>query len=125
MEALGGVDTLLQVLSQYRKKDPEDSEELEFMENVFDTLCSILAEPEIKKAFLEAEGNELMVLIMKEKALARTRAIKVLDYALQTADGADNCVRFVEAMGLKSLFNVFMGRVSTTHHLASSILILC
>lgn len=82
------------------------------MENVFDALCSILAEPEIKASFLEAEGNELMVLIMKEKGLARSRSVKVLDFALQTEEGADNCVRFVESMGLKSLFNVFMGKVS-------------
>lgn len=35
------------------------------MENVFDSLCSALAEPEIKKAFLDCEGVDLMVLIMK------------------------------------------------------------
>jgi beta-catenin-like protein 1 len=35
------------------------------MENVFDTLCSALAQPEMKKAFLEAEGVELMVIMMK------------------------------------------------------------
>lgn len=50
---------------QYRKKDPEDSEEVEFMENIFNCLCSILAEPEMKAAFLEAEGVELMVIMMK------------------------------------------------------------
>jgi beta-catenin-like protein 1 len=43
--------------------------------------------------------------------MARLRAIKVLDYALQTEDGTDNCVKFVEALGLKSLFSAFMGRV--------------
>lgn len=35
------------------------------MENVFDVLCSALAEPEIKKSFLDSEGVDLMVLIMK------------------------------------------------------------
>ena len=35
------------------------------MENIFDALCSSLNEPEIKKLFLDAEGVDLMVLIMK------------------------------------------------------------
>lgn len=35
------------------------------MENVFDSLCSALAETEVKKAFLDSEGVDLMVLMMK------------------------------------------------------------
>ena len=35
------------------------------MENVFDTLCSALGEPENKKLFLDSEGVDLMVLMMK------------------------------------------------------------
>lgn len=35
------------------------------MENLFDALCSALAEPEIKKAFLDGEGVELMLIMMK------------------------------------------------------------
>jgi beta-catenin-like protein 1 len=35
------------------------------MENIFNCLCSLLAEPEMKSAFLEAEGVELMVILMK------------------------------------------------------------
>ena len=60
-----GVEITLKVLSQYRKRDPVDAEEGEFMENVFDALCSALAEPEVKKAFLDSEGVDLMVLLMK------------------------------------------------------------
>ncbi|WWD22882.1 hypothetical protein CI109_107377 [Kwoniella shandongensis] len=107
---LEGMDALLQVLSQYRKKDPGDSEEVEFMENVFDCVCSCLAQPEMKKLFGEAEGVELMVLMMREKLLAKTRAIKVLDYALQTEDGSENCEKFVEVLGLKTFFSAFMGK---------------
>ncbi|RSH89598.1 hypothetical protein EHS25_002149 [Saitozyma podzolica] len=110
MAELDGLDTMLKVLFQYRKKDPGDNEEVEFMENVFDTLCSALAQPEMKKAFLEAEGVELMVIMMKEKLLARTRAIKVLNYAMQTEEGSDACERFVEVQGLKTFFAAFMGK---------------
>jgi beta-catenin-like protein 1 len=99
---------------EYRQKDPADSEEVEYMENLFNTLCSALAEPEAKRAFNDAEGVELMVLIMKDKKAAKTRAIKVLDYACQTdtEEGKKCGERFVEALGLKTLFPVFMGKVS-------------
>ena len=49
-------------------------------------------------------------LTSREKLLARTRAIKVLDYALQTDAGSGACVRFVEMLGLKTFFSAFMGR---------------
>ncbi|ORX34896.1 Catenin-beta-like protein [Kockovaella imperatae] len=110
---LDGMETLLKLVSQYRKKDPSSGEEVEFMEDLFNCLCSALAEPEMKAAFLEAEGVELMVIMMKEKLLARTRAIKVLDYAMQSEDGAGNCERFVESLGLKTFFSAFMGKVGT------------
>ena len=35
------------------------------MENIFNCLCSLLAEPELKQTFLESEGVELMVIFMK------------------------------------------------------------
>lgn len=35
------------------------------MENLFDTLCSALSEAAVKKLFLEAEGPDLMVLMIK------------------------------------------------------------
>ena len=50
---------------QFRRKDPADGEETEFMENLFDALCSALTEPENKKLFLDSEGVDLMVLMMK------------------------------------------------------------
>lgn len=53
------------IFQGYRKKDPADSEEVEFMENIFNCLCSVLGEAEGKKAFLEAEGVELMIIMMK------------------------------------------------------------
>ena len=78
-----GVETTLKVLSvsyicpsadqpqckssfqQYRRRDPVDADEEEFMENVFDALCAALSEPEVKTLYLEAEGVDLMLLMMK------------------------------------------------------------
>lgn len=106
------VDAILKVLSQYRRRDPADADETEFMENVFDSLCSALAEPEIKKLFLDSEGVDLMVLMMKEKMQSRSRSIKVLDYAMSRQAGTATCEVFVEALGLKTLFATFMGKTS-------------
>ncbi|KAG9127144.1 hypothetical protein FRC07_000471 [Ceratobasidium sp. 392] len=110
-----GVDIMLRVLSVFRRRDPSSADETEFMENVFDALCSSLAEPEIKELFQQAEGVDLMVLIMKENRASKSRAIKVLDYALSGPPGAANCVTFVDAMGLKTLFSAFMGKASSTN----------
>lgn len=51
-------------LQNFRRRDPIDTDEAEFMENIFDSLCSTLAEAEIKNLFLKSEGVDLMVLTM-------------------------------------------------------------
>ncbi|PSR77278.1 hypothetical protein PHLCEN_2v7971 [Hermanssonia centrifuga] len=109
---LDGVEMFLKVLSQFRKRDPVDADETEFMENVFDSLCSTLGEPEVKKLFLDSEGVDLMVLMMKEKMQSRSRSIKVLDHAMSGPAGTACCETFVEALGLKNLFSTFMGKAS-------------
>ena len=50
---------------QFRKRDPLDTEEAEFMENVFDALCSVLSEQKAKQLFLDAEGPDLMIIMIK------------------------------------------------------------
>ncbi|KAH9179717.1 DUF1716-domain-containing protein [Lactarius sanguifluus] len=91
-----GIETLLNVAS--------------FMENIFDSLCSTLAEAENKKLFLKSEGVDLMVLTMMDKMQARARAVKALDHAMSGHAGAEACMVFIEASGLKYLFNAFMGK---------------
>ncbi|KAF5322334.1 hypothetical protein D9619_000901 [Psilocybe cf. subviscida] len=107
-----GVETLLSVLSQFRRRDPVDAEETEFMENLFDALCSAMSDISVKKLFLEAEGCDLMVLMMKEKRESKSRSIKVLDYSMSGTHGAPVCEAFVEAAGIKTLFAAFMGKAS-------------
>ncbi|KAG2013629.1 hypothetical protein CC2G_010514 [Coprinopsis cinerea AmutBmut pab1-1] len=107
-----GVETVLKLLSHYRRREPADADETEYMENLFVTLCSALAEPSIKQLFLEAEGHDLMVLMMKEKLQSRSRAIKALDHAMSGPRGVHVCNAFVDALGLKTLFAAFMGKAS-------------
>ncbi|KAI0320799.1 DUF1716-domain-containing protein [Amylostereum chailletii] len=107
-----GIETLLKVASQFRRRDPVDADETEFMENIFDSLCSALGEPEVKELFLKSEGVDLMILIMKEKMQSRSRSIKTLDHAMSGQAGTEACEVFVEASGLKHLFSAFMGKGS-------------
>jgi beta-catenin-like protein 1 len=97
---------------EYRQRDPVDGEEEEFMESSFSSLCALVTPAKGKAVFLEDEGVELMIFIMKEKRLARSGAVKVLDYAMRTDAGTANCERFVEMLGLKTFFSLFMGKVS-------------
>ncbi|KAJ3084657.1 hypothetical protein HDU99_008403 [Rhizoclosmatium hyalinum] len=104
----GGITTLLKVLSAYRKKDPGDPDEIEFMENCFDALCSAVGEEEVKAVFLEEEGVELMVIILRERKMSRMRALKVLSHSMTGPGGAACSNRFIDALGLKTLFPILM-----------------
>lgn len=45
--------------------------------------------------------------------MARTRSIKVLDFAMSSdGEGAKTCLQFVECLGLKTLFPALMGKAS-------------
>lgn len=106
---LDGVDILLQVLSLYRKRDPaKDTEEEEYVENLFDCLTCVVDEDEGKEKFLDGEGIELCQIMLREGKMSKPRALRVLDHALGGAGGAVACDKFVEAAGLKTVFGMFM-----------------
>ena len=103
-----GIDNLLQALAYYKRRDPQTVDEIEMMENLFDCLCSALMFTPNREKFLKGEGLQLMILMLKEKKMSRRPALKVLNHAMCNSEGADNCVKFVEVYGLRSLFPVFM-----------------
>ncbi|XP_071784822.1 beta-catenin-like protein 1 [Asterias amurensis] len=105
---LEGIDTLLQQLAVYKRHDPTSTEENEMMENLFNCLCSALMLPSNKGRFLRGEGVQLMNLMLREKKLSRHSALKVLDHAMTGAEGAENCTKFIDILGLRSLFPLFM-----------------
>merc|ERR1719495_152961 len=49
-----------------------------------------------------------MNLMLREKKKSRTGALRVLDHALSGNDGADNCSKFVDILGLRTIFPLFM-----------------
>jgi beta-catenin-like protein 1 len=133
-----GIETFLTLLAPYRRSDPEnESEEEEYMENLFNCLTSVVDEPEGKAKFLEAEGVELCLLMVRDGKTSKSRALKVLDHACGYAEAAPTdadktngtktkdqtqdanpstgvnqatavCDKLVEARGLKPLFSTFM-----------------
>uniref|UniRef100_A0A0E0K7B6 Beta-catenin-like protein 1 N-terminal domain-containing protein n=1 Tax=Oryza punctata TaxID=4537 RepID=A0A0E0K7B6_ORYPU len=106
---INGVDGLLQAVAMYKSRDPKTSDEEEMLENLFDCLCCVLMPMENKERFVKAEGVELMIIIMKQKKLAYSSAIRTLDFAMTRFPPA--CERFVDVLGLKTAFAAFMGKI--------------
>ncbi|XP_022822052.1 beta-catenin-like protein 1 [Spodoptera litura] len=105
---LDGIDVLLQQLAFYKRNDPAGAEEQEAMENMFNSLCCALTEPSNRDRFLRGEGLQLMNLMLREKKMSRNGSLKVLDYALAGPEGRDNCNKFVDILGLRTVFPLFM-----------------
>ncbi|CAG0895016.1 unnamed protein product [Cyprideis torosa] len=105
---LDGIDVLLQQLAYYKRHNPSNPEETELMENLFDALCSSLMLESNRALFLKGEGIQLMNLMLRERKMSRIGAIRVLNFALQKKEGVDNCNKFVEVLGLRTLFPLFM-----------------
>ncbi|KAH7394463.1 Catenin-beta-like protein [Pyrenochaeta sp. MPI-SDFR-AT-0127] len=128
-----GVEVFLTNLAPYRRDDPEkDSDEEEYMENLFNCISSIVEEPSGKRKFLEAEGVELCLLLVRDGKTSKSRSLKVLDHACGYAEEVQSngmvskengsktseepmlnstiavCEKVVESRGLKPLFSTFM-----------------
>ncbi|OCT49558.1 hypothetical protein CLCR_06902 [Cladophialophora carrionii] len=104
-----GVDALLELVSAYRKRDPEkDSDEEEFAENLFDCLACVVEERFAGEKFVEGEGVELCLIMLREGRLAKARALRVLDHALSGGNATAVSIRLVDAAGLKTVFGMLM-----------------
>lgn len=109
------IDILLTQLAPYRKRDPPRAadEEQEFLENLFDSLFTCVQTPEGKSQFLALEGVELILLFLKgDGKIARSRGLKVLDFAVGGVAGDIIAEKLIEEGGLKILFSMFMKKVS-------------
>uniref|UniRef100_K3X709 Beta-catenin-like protein 1 N-terminal domain-containing protein n=1 Tax=Globisporangium ultimum (strain ATCC 200006 / CBS 805.95 / DAOM BR144) TaxID=431595 RepID=K3X709_GLOUD len=103
------MDELLQAIAPYRKRNPATDEEEEFVENLVNSLCSVLLVPSAQTHFRHLEGLELVLRCMKDRTQFVFRgALRILDHAIMS--NARNCERLVEVGGLKILFSVFMGK---------------
>ena len=117
-----GVDTYLQSLSPYRKHNPSkpNQEEEEHAENLFDSLACILEDANGKDKFLESEGIELCLLMIKEGKWSRPRALKLLDHSTSGTHSTESNTRIINSAGLKPLCTTFMKKTTprqSTEHL--------
>ncbi|OBR07903.1 Duf1716 domain-containing protein [Colletotrichum higginsianum IMI 349063] len=111
---MDAVDVLLQLVSVYRKRDPEKGgEEEEYMENLFNALVCIVDEPEGKLKLLEAEGIELCLIMLKEGKMSKQPAMRLLVHSVNDDLSGELCRKVVDAGGLKVLFSLFK---KTTQH---------
>ncbi|ROT40931.1 DUF1716-domain-containing protein [Sodiomyces alkalinus F11] len=107
------VDVMLQLAAPYRRRDPEKGgEEEEYVQNLFETLVSLVDEPEGKTKFLEAEGIELCVLMLRDSGskMNKLPTVRLLNHAVSGFSATQVCQKLVEAGGLKPLFSLFMKR---------------
>jgi len=120
LASLNAADEMLQLVAAYRKRDPEKgSDEEEYMENLFEALTCIVDEPEGKAKFLDAEGVELCLIMLKEGKLSKSASLRLLDHAAGGPSGAGVCQKIVDSGGLKTIFTMFMKKhdAQTTEHL--------
>ncbi|KAK0617552.1 Catenin-beta-like protein [Immersiella caudata] len=120
LASLNAVDEMLQLVAAYRKRDPEKGgDEEEYMENLFEALTCIVDDPEGKAKFVDAEGVELCLIMLKEGKLSKAASLRLLDHAAGGPSGAGVCQKIVDAGGLKTIFTMFMKKhdAQKTEHL--------
>ncbi|KAI1306151.1 Catenin-beta-like protein [Xylaria venustula] len=122
LASLDATDIMLQLIAPYRKLDPEKGgEEEEYVENLFEALTCTVDEPEGKTKFVEAEGVELCLIMLKEGKLSKNASLRLLDHAAGGTSGVEVCQKIVEAGGLKNVFTLFMKK-STDHRVAEHLI---
>ncbi|KAF4499256.1 nuclear associated [Fusarium agapanthi] len=106
---LDAVDLLLQLIAPYRRRDPDKGgDEEEYMENIFASLTCLADDAAGKAKFIDAEGVELCLIMLKEGKKSKPPALRLLNHAAGGIAGVDVCQKIVEAGGLKGLFTLFM-----------------
>lgn len=55
-----------------------------------------------------SEQDSLLYFCYREKKLSRNGSLKVLNHAMSGPDGKDNCNKFVDILGLRTIFPLFM-----------------
>lgn len=55
----------VEIFQMYKRRDPSTPEEVEMVENLFDSLCSALMHPSNRGRFLRGEGLQLMNLMLR------------------------------------------------------------
>lgn len=87
------IEKLLKLIAQFRKLDPDSTEENEIMENSFQCLCNLMLCPPAQQLFGSTQGLDLIIRILHERKKSYRSAITLLDYCLLNC--SQNCDLFV------------------------------
>lgn len=107
------IESLLVSISAYRSRDPVDSDEQEYLFNLFDCLAALLLNsPSARNSFSSerCEGFQLFIMLLKEVNVARIRAIQIIDYVLAPEDTFNLAINFINSGGLKVISPILMGK---------------
>ena len=106
-----GMELLLQAIGKFRKLQPANDSQVEYLENAcivvsscltFSTTCNL-------QAFLKGQGIELVLRCLKERVHAGGSALKLLDFFGSEQVHKQACEHLVQAGGLKYILPIFMG----------------
>eukprot|EP00934_Nitzschia_sp_Nitz4_P001963 Nitzschia sp. Nitz4//scaffold92_size79448//12011//13918//NITZ4_005383-RA/size79448-processed-gene-0.52-mRNA-1//1//CDS//3329560162//1963//frame0 len=109
--ALDGLETLLQVVGGFRKKQPADEDQVEYLENTCTTLSSCITfSVDNLAAFLKCQGIELVLRCLKERVHSGAATLQLLDFAGDTPTHKQACEHLVQIGGLKFLFPLWLAQ---------------
>jgi beta-catenin-like protein 1 len=110
-ERINGIESLLQSIALYRKKQPNSDAEIEILENSSIILSSCISFSSSNlSSFLDGQGVELVVRCLKERVHAGGSSLKLLDFSGDNGIYKAAAEKLVIAGGLKFLFPIFVGR---------------
>ncbi len=105
----GCVGELLRAVGTYLKREPANDDEVELVENMFDSLCALVQDSkEAREELAAADGMPLLIRLVRRRRATRAPALKLLSYTM--SDHPGNCALFIDAGGLKSIFSAFMAK---------------
>lgn len=108
---INGIESLLQSIAVFRKKQPKSDNEIEILENscIILSSCVSFSTSNIT-AFLDGQGIELVIRCLKERMHAGGSCLKLLDFFGDEEVYKSAAEKLVIAGGLKYLFPILVGR---------------
>lgn len=106
-----GMELLLQAIGKFRKSQPENDTQIEYLENacIVISSCLTFSSTSNLKTFLEGQGIELVLRCLKERVHAGGSALKLMDFFGSEPVHKQACEHFVQAGALKYILPIFMG----------------
>mmetsp|Transcript_1245 Transcript_1245/g.3096 ORF Transcript_1245/g.3096 Transcript_1245/m.3096 type:complete len:550 (+) Transcript_1245:134-1783(+) len=109
--SVDGIETLLQCIAHFRKRQPESDLEIEVLENSCMILSSCVSFSISNiTSFLEGQGVELVIRCLKERMHAGGASLKLLDFFGDDRVYKVGAERLVTTGGLRFLFPIFVGK---------------